>query len=77
MWGDNGKVLETTAKYWNLCGEGRGVQQQIQLRWTDDGSSLPEMEVVRNEWGGDNDILEVHRHGEDSEGVVEYSNVSN
>ena len=75
--GDDGKVLGTTAKYWNLRGEGRGVQQQIQLRWTDDGSSLPEMEVVRNEWGGDNDILEVHGHGEDSEGVVGYSNVSN
>ena len=64
--------MGTTAKYWNPRGEGRGVQQQIQPRWTDDGSSLPEMEVVWNEWGGDNDILEVHGHGEDSEGVVGY-----
>ena len=74
---NNGKVLGTTAKYWNPCREGRGIQQQIQLRWTDDGSNLPEMEVVRNEWGSDNDILEVHGCGEGSEGVVGYSNVSN
>ena len=74
---DDGKVLGTTAKYWNPRGEGRGIQQQIQPRWTDDGSNLPEMEVVRNEWGGDNDILEVHGRGEGSEEVVGYSNISN
>ena len=66
-----------TAKYWNPHGEGRGIQQQIQPRWTDDGSNLPEMEVVWNEWGGNNDILEVHGHGEGSEEVVGYSNISN
>ena len=33
--------------------------------------------VVRNEWGGDNDILEVHGCREGSEGVVGYSNISN
>ena len=66
-----------TAKYWNLHEEGRGIQQQIQPRWTDNGSNLPRMEVVQNEWGGDNDILEVHGHGEGSEEVVGYSNISN
>ena len=69
--------MGTTAKYWNPRGEGRGIQQQIQPRWTDDRSNLPEMEVVWNEWGSDNDILEVYGRREGLEEVVGYSNVSN
>jgi hypothetical protein len=53
---------------------GSGVQQRIQPRQTDNGSSLLELGVVRNGWDDDSEVLEVHGR---REGVVGYSNELN
>jgi hypothetical protein len=58
---------EEVSGYNNRSNRDRLTTGQVCSRWR----------VVRNEWGGDNNILEVHRCGEGSEGVVGYSNVSN
>ena len=39
---------------------GSGVQQRIQLRQTDNESSLSKIEVVQNDWCDDDNVLEVH-----------------
>ena len=58
---------EEVSGYNNGSNRDRLTMGQVCSRWR----------VVQNEWGSNNDILEVHRRGEGSEGVVGYSNVSN
>ena len=69
----NGEVLDVHGHGEEVSGYNNGSNRdgltmgQVCSRWR----------VVRNEWGGNNDILEVHGCGEGSEGVVGYSNISN
>ena len=69
----NGEVLdvhgheEEVSGYNNRSNQDGLMMGQVCLRWR----------VVWNEWGGNNNILEVHGRGEGLEEVVGYSNVSN